>query len=124
MLLSDPSIDRFKTSAIPILKRFLAGDNSVELKIRKRGAAPLGGGEVHFSCPINKNLKNLQVKIINSQLKVYNLSFFSIIIFGIPVAKQWNGQKNKRHRLQHSSVPGNCQSNGRFCQGSTFEIHS
>ncbi|XP_015590069.1 RNA 3'-terminal phosphate cyclase-like protein [Cephus cinctus] len=56
----DPSVDRIKASAIPLVKRFLAGDNSIELIISKRGVAPMGGGEVKFLCPINKNLKTIQ----------------------------------------------------------------
>lgn len=59
--LQDPSIDRIQTAGIPILKKFLAGDNDVVLTICKRGAAPLGGGEIHFKCPISRNLKTIQV---------------------------------------------------------------
>lgn len=54
-------MDRIQTAGIPILKRFLAGDNEVVLTIRKRGVAPLGGGEVQFKCPISRNLKTIQV---------------------------------------------------------------
>ncbi|XP_071563374.1 RNA 3'-terminal phosphate cyclase-like protein isoform X1 [Temnothorax nylanderi] len=57
----DPSVDRIQTAGIPILKRFLAGDNEIVLTIRKRGVAPLGGGEVQFKCPISRNLKTIQV---------------------------------------------------------------
>ncbi|CAL1685078.1 unnamed protein product [Lasius platythorax] len=59
---TDPSIDRIQTAGIPILKKFLAGDNEVVLTIRKRGVAPLGGGEVHFKCPISRNLKTIQME--------------------------------------------------------------
>ncbi|KAG7212868.1 hypothetical protein KM043_002221 [Ampulex compressa] len=58
----DPSVDRIKAGGVPILKRFLAGDNDVELTIRKRGAAPLGGGEVYFKCPVSRNLKSIQLQ--------------------------------------------------------------
>lgn len=54
-------MDRIQTAGIPILKKFLAGDNEVVLTTRKRGAAPLGGGEVHFQCPISRYLRTLQV---------------------------------------------------------------
>lgn len=54
-------MDRIRTAGVPILKRFLAGDNEVVLTIRKRGVAPLGGGEVQFKCPISRNLKTIQV---------------------------------------------------------------
>lgn len=57
----DPSVDRIKTAGVPILKRFLAGDNEVILTINKRGVVPLGGGEVYFKCPASKFLKSIQV---------------------------------------------------------------
>ncbi|XP_066603763.1 probable RNA 3'-terminal phosphate cyclase-like protein [Prorops nasuta] len=56
----DSSVDRIKAAAIPIIKRFLSGDNEVELKIIKRGVAPLGGGEVNFKCPLSRNLRTMQ----------------------------------------------------------------
>lgn len=57
----DPSVDVLRCSAIPVLKRFLVIDEGLLLKIVKRGAAPKGGGEVLFTCPIRKQLKPLQV---------------------------------------------------------------
>lgn len=56
-------MDRIRTAGISILKKFLAGDNEVTLSIRKRGVAPLGGGEIHFKCPLSRNLKTIQVII-------------------------------------------------------------
>ncbi|CAK9795461.1 Probable RNA 3'-terminal phosphate cyclase-like protein [Anthophora quadrimaculata] len=56
----DPSVDRIKTAAVPILKKFLPGDNEVVFTISKRGAAPLGGGEIRFKCPVSRNLKSIQ----------------------------------------------------------------
>lgn len=58
----DPSVDRIKSSGLPVLKKFIIGDCDVELNIRKRGAAPDGGGEIHFKCPINRSLKTVQVE--------------------------------------------------------------
>ncbi|XP_016908086.1 RNA 3'-terminal phosphate cyclase-like protein isoform X2 [Apis cerana] len=58
----DPSVDRIKASAIPILKKFISGDNEIILTINKRGAAPLGGGEIKFKCPISRNLKSIQLQ--------------------------------------------------------------
>lgn len=51
----DPTVDRIQTTGIPILKKFLSGDNEVTLTIRKRGATPLGGGEICFKCPVSRN---------------------------------------------------------------------
>ncbi|XP_032680421.1 probable RNA 3'-terminal phosphate cyclase-like protein [Odontomachus brunneus] len=59
---TDLSVDRILSAGIPILKKFLAGDNEVVLTICKRGAAPLGGGEIHFKCPISRNLKTIQLE--------------------------------------------------------------
>ncbi|CAK9830050.1 Probable RNA 3'-terminal phosphate cyclase-like protein [Anthophora retusa] len=56
----DPSVDRIKTAAVPILKKFLPGDNEIVFTISKRGAAPLGGGEIRFKCPVSRNLKSIQ----------------------------------------------------------------
>lgn len=56
----DPSVDRLKACAVPILKKFLSGDNEVIFTINKRGAAPLGGGEIKFRCPPSRNLRSIQ----------------------------------------------------------------
>ena len=60
-IFSDPSVDRIKTAGIPVLRKFLAGDNEVTFNINKRGVAPLGGGEIYFKCPASKFLKSIQV---------------------------------------------------------------
>ncbi|KAJ3204304.1 rRNA-processing endoribonuclease [Clydaea vesicula] len=56
----DPSVDTLRTVLLPQLKRYGIED-SLELKITKRGAFPLGGGEVFFRCPTIKNLKPIQL---------------------------------------------------------------
>ncbi|OAD52816.1 putative RNA 3'-terminal phosphate cyclase-like protein [Eufriesea mexicana] len=58
----DPSVDRIKASAVPILKRFLSGDNEIVFTISKRGSAPLGGGEIKFKCPVSRNLRSIQLQ--------------------------------------------------------------
>ncbi|KAH6596470.1 hypothetical protein BASA50_005174 [Batrachochytrium salamandrivorans] len=55
----DISVDLVRTLLLPQLNKFGIEDG-VELKISKRGAAPLGGGEVTFSCPIVRQLKPVQ----------------------------------------------------------------
>ena len=45
----DVSVDLIRTLLLPQLRRFGVGDK-VELKVTKRGAPPLGGGEVLFRC--------------------------------------------------------------------------
>lgn len=73
----DPSIDILRCSAMPVLKRFLVVDEGLQLKIVKRGAAPKGGGEVLFTCPIRKQLKPLQVLTGHIVLQfIVNLCYF------------------------------------------------
>lgn len=55
-------MDRIQTAGISILKKFLTSDDEIVLTIRKRGVAPLGGGEVHFKCPIARSLKTIQLE--------------------------------------------------------------
>ncbi|CAO3692509.1 unnamed protein product [Umbelopsis ramanniana] len=55
----DLSVDTIRTVILPQLKRFGISEN-LELKITKRGAPPLGGGEVIFSCPNVRQLKPVQ----------------------------------------------------------------
>lgn len=55
-----PSVDHIKGAALSVLKRFLVVDEGLELKINRRGLAPLGGGEILFKCPVRKNLKAIQ----------------------------------------------------------------
>ncbi|KAJ1033949.1 hypothetical protein NDA16_000157 [Ustilago loliicola] len=58
----DLGVDTIRTVTLPHLSLFLPLDSlstlasSLELRIAKRGSAPLGGGEVQFRCPIIKHL--------------------------------------------------------------------
>jgi RNA 3'-terminal phosphate cyclase-like protein len=51
----DLSVDLLRTATLPIFKQFGLSD-PIEIKIKKRGAEPEGGGEVYFSCPIVRQL--------------------------------------------------------------------
>ncbi|XAR51775.1 RNA-3'-phosphate cyclase [Bertholletia excelsa] len=54
----DPSVDTFRSTTLPMLKRFGVPSEGLELKIESRGCAPHGGGEVCLSIPIVRdNLK-------------------------------------------------------------------
>lgn len=61
----DLGVDTIRTVTLPHLSLFLPLDSlstlasSLELRIAKRGSAPLGGGEIHFRCPIIKHLTTL-----------------------------------------------------------------
>ena len=48
----DPSMDTFRTTTLPILKHFGVATESLELKVVRRGAPPLGGGEVRVKIPM------------------------------------------------------------------------
>ncbi|KAK9271604.1 hypothetical protein L1049_001966 [Liquidambar formosana] len=51
----DPCIDTFRSTTLPMLKRFGVPPEGLELKIESRGAPPHGGGEVVLSIPILQN---------------------------------------------------------------------
>ncbi|XP_061356892.1 probable RNA 3'-terminal phosphate cyclase-like protein [Gastrolobium bilobum] len=52
----DPSVDAFKSTALPILKRFGVPSEGLDIKVVSRGLPPNGGGEVILSLPIVQNL--------------------------------------------------------------------
>jgi len=57
----DPSPDYIATSILPLFLRFGIGADADDgpppsIRVTKRGAAPLGGGEVVFTCPIVKEI--------------------------------------------------------------------
>ncbi|KAI0683835.1 18S rRNA biogenesis protein [Cytidiella melzeri] len=52
----DLSADLMRTVTLPHLQLFGISDG-LELRIKKRGSPPLGGGEVQFLCPIVKQVK-------------------------------------------------------------------
>lgn len=56
----DVSVDKIKSTALPILLKFILVDDGLELKVVRRGAPPLGGGEVVFKCPVRRHLRPLQ----------------------------------------------------------------
>ncbi|KAH9935039.1 18S rRNA biogenesis protein [Fomitopsis serialis] len=56
----DLSADLIRTITLPQLQLFGVSDG-LELRIRKRGSPPLGGGEVQFICPSVKQLKTLDL---------------------------------------------------------------
>ena len=55
----DVSVDLIRTVLLPQLEKFGISED-LELKILKRGAPPLGGGEICLTIPIVKTLKPIQ----------------------------------------------------------------
>ncbi|CAG4959233.1 unnamed protein product [Parnassius apollo] len=56
----DVSVDKIKSAALPVLLKFILVDDGLELKVVRRGAPPLGGGEIVFRCPVRRHLRPLQ----------------------------------------------------------------
>ncbi|CAK4290458.1 unnamed protein product [Aphanomyces euteiches] len=56
----DISVDNFKAVTLPLMKHF-GFDEGVDFKVKKRGAPPLGGGEVNFRCPNVRQLKSIHL---------------------------------------------------------------
>ncbi|PVU97564.1 hypothetical protein BB559_001965 [Furculomyces boomerangus] len=54
----DLSVDSIRTVTLPTLLHF-GIDSNIELLVKKRGAEPLGGGEVRFVCPAVRQIKNM-----------------------------------------------------------------
>ncbi|KIY43567.1 18S rRNA biogenesis protein [Fistulina hepatica ATCC 64428] len=54
----DLSADIIRTVTLPHLQLFGVSDG-LELRIKKRGAPPAGGGEIEFLCPVVKQIKTL-----------------------------------------------------------------
>ncbi|KAG8217735.1 18S rRNA biogenesis protein [Butyriboletus roseoflavus] len=54
----DLSVDLIRTVTLPHLQLFGISEG-VELRIKKRGAPPEGGGEIQFLCPVFKQVKTL-----------------------------------------------------------------
>nr|KYP51219.1 putative RNA 3'-terminal phosphate cyclase-like protein [Cajanus cajan] len=52
----DPSVDTFKSTALPILKRFGVPSEGLDIKVESRGLPPNGGGEVILSLPVVQSL--------------------------------------------------------------------
>lgn len=56
----DPTCDTFRTATLPLLAKFGISDQ-LSFKIVKRGAQPLGGGEVCFNCPTLKSIQPVEL---------------------------------------------------------------
>ncbi|KAK0606376.1 hypothetical protein LWI29_037061 [Acer saccharum] len=52
----DPSVDTFRSTTLPMLKRFGVPSEGLDLKIESRGAPPHGGGEVILTVPTVEKL--------------------------------------------------------------------
>jgi len=71
---ADLSVDTIRTVTLPLLKHFGVEDG-LEFKIKKRGAPPLGGGEVIFQCPVVKELKPINLTTDSKVRRVRGIAF-------------------------------------------------
>jgi len=106
----DPSVDYIQTSLLPVLKRFgigredsggLAGGDQLPLSIKviKRGAAPLGGGEVVFTCPIVKEIAEPLEMVDEGKIKRVRGTVVSCRIPPSSAARVAHSAKGLLHRL-------------------------
>ncbi len=56
----DPGVDTFRTVTLPLLKH-LGIEEGLELRVARRGAHPLGGGEVILRVPVLKMLNPINL---------------------------------------------------------------
>ncbi|CEG35187.1 18s rrna biogenesis protein rcl1 [Plasmopara halstedii] len=56
----DNSVDNFKATTLPLLRHF-GLDDGLDFVVKKRGAQPLGGGQVIFRCPLIRQLKAISL---------------------------------------------------------------
>lgn len=65
----DPSVDTFRSTTIPLLKRFGVPSEGLDLKIESRGSPPHGGGEVVLTIPTVQSLNvSFRVSISSSSI--------------------------------------------------------
>ena len=71
----DFSVDIIKNVTLPLLKHF--GIHNMELKIKRRGASPNGGGTIEFISTIVRDLKPINLIDMGLVKRVRGLAFSS-----------------------------------------------
>jgi len=71
----DLSVDTIRTVTLPLLRHFGVPEEGLEFKIRKRGAPPEGGGEVHFNCPVVKELKPINLTTESKVRRIRGIAY-------------------------------------------------
>lgn len=119
---SDPSADYLATSVLPLFIRFGIGADADEspppsIKVIKRGAVPLGGGQVVFYCPIVKEITKPIDLTDPGKIKRVRGSVISCRIPPSSAARVAHSAKGIFHRLlpdvwihtdTHSAKKGGC----------------
>jgi RNA 3'-terminal phosphate cyclase-like protein len=74
---SDLSVDTLKHVTIPLLRNF--GVYGVDIRVKRRGAAPNGGGLVELDCPIIREMATINLCDMGLIKRVRGISFCSRI---------------------------------------------
>ncbi len=67
-------VDTFRAVTLRLLKRFGIEDG-LDLRVKRRGAAPNGGGEVVFACPAVRQLTPVQLVDEGKFRRIRGLAF-------------------------------------------------
>ena len=71
----DPSADIIRLAYVPLLKHYgIQVKELVEVKLKKRGAFPLGGGELYFQCPIIRQSVPFSLERVGKVMKVRGIA--------------------------------------------------
>ena len=105
----DPSPDYLKASVLPILGQFGIGlvdkddfmsPQAPNIRVVKRGAAPTGGGQVHFHCPmVQKELKPIDFVDPGKVKRVRGLAISCKLVSSSMAARVAFSAKGLLHRL-------------------------
>jgi len=71
--LDDVGVDRLRTVTLPMLRHF--GLDEAQLNVRKRGAPPLGGGEVELRMPTVRQLSSVELTDIGRVKRVRGVAY-------------------------------------------------
>eukprot|EP00934_Nitzschia_sp_Nitz4_P004308 Nitzschia sp. Nitz4//scaffold5_size260463//43135//44283//NITZ4_000948-RA/size260463-processed-gene-0.54-mRNA-1//1//CDS//3329555238//4298//frame0 len=105
----DPSADYFKASVLPLFPKFGIGseiksgddpnEESAQIRILQRAAAPTGGGKVLFSCPIVKTLSIIDYTDPGKVKRVRGTAISCKIVSSSMAARVAYAAKGVFHRL-------------------------
>ncbi len=74
VLSRNAQVDTFRAVTLRLLKRFGIEDG-LDLRVKRRGAAPNGGGEVVFACPAVRQLTPVQLTDEGKFRRIRGLAF-------------------------------------------------